>query len=78
MTDFRLPPDRIWMPDLLLYNSASQGAAFDPTHKANVLVYSNGRCEYIPPGVFSSTCEVTTLRVRAMNNEQRNECLRST
>ncbi|KAL0985236.1 hypothetical protein UPYG_G00154440 [Umbra pygmaea] len=52
----RFTTDQIWIPDILLYNSAHE--KFDATFKSNVLVNSSGFCEYLPPGIFSSACNV--------------------
>ncbi|CAL1611087.1 unnamed protein product [Knipowitschia caucasica] len=54
--NLRFTPDQIWTPDILLYNSAHD--KFDATFKTNVLVNSSGFCEYLPPGIFVSTCSV--------------------
>uniref|UniRef100_T1IUD0 Uncharacterized protein n=1 Tax=Strigamia maritima TaxID=126957 RepID=T1IUD0_STRMM len=54
--DLRIPPNRIWKPDVLMYNSADEG--FDGTYPTNVVVRSNGSCTYIPPGIFKSTCKI--------------------
>ncbi|XP_074540293.1 neuronal acetylcholine receptor subunit alpha-7-like isoform X2 [Halichoeres trimaculatus] len=54
--NLRFTPDQVWTPDILLYNSAHD--KFDATFKTNVLVNSSGFCEYLPPGIFISTCNV--------------------
>ncbi|KAM9722619.1 neuronal acetylcholine receptor subunit alpha-7-like isoform 2-T2 [Menidia menidia] len=54
--NLRFSPDQVWTPDILLYNSAHD--KFDATFKTNVLVNSSGFCEYLPPGIFISTCNV--------------------
>ncbi|XP_055904963.1 neuronal acetylcholine receptor subunit alpha-7-like isoform X2 [Eupeodes corollae] len=54
--DLRIPPHRIWKPDVLMYNSADEG--FDGTYQTNVVVRSNGSCLYVPPGIFKSTCKI--------------------
>nr|XP_042909530.1 neuronal acetylcholine receptor subunit alpha-7-like [Parasteatoda tepidariorum] len=54
--DLRIPPWRIWKPDVLMYNSADE--KFDGTYHTNVVVRSNGSCTYIPPGIFKSTCKI--------------------
>ena len=46
--DIRVPPNTLWKPDILMYNSASE--AFDSTYPTNVVVTSEGTCTYIPPG----------------------------
>jgi hypothetical protein len=45
---------KIWMPDLLLYNSADD--SFDTTAKVNAVVSYNGSVNYLPPGMFKATC----------------------
>ncbi|KAM8825772.1 neuronal acetylcholine receptor subunit alpha-7-like isoform 1-T1 [Synchiropus picturatus] len=54
--NLRFSPDQVWTPDILLYNSAHD--KFDATFKTNVLVNSSGFCEYLPPGIFVSSCNV--------------------
>ncbi|XP_054160227.1 neuronal acetylcholine receptor subunit alpha-7-like [Oppia nitens] len=54
--DLRLPTKRIWIPDILMYNSADE--KFDSTFRTNVVVNNNGTCLYVPPGVFKSTCQI--------------------
>ncbi|KAJ4931195.1 hypothetical protein JOQ06_025493 [Pogonophryne albipinna] len=54
--NLRFSSDQVWTPDILLYNSAHD--KFDATFKTNVLVNSSGFCEYLPPGIFVSTCSV--------------------
>ncbi|XP_072904754.1 neuronal acetylcholine receptor subunit alpha-7 isoform X2 [Hemitrygon akajei] len=52
----RFPSDHVWVPDILLYNSADE--RFDATFHTNVLVRSNGYSQYIPPGILKSTCYI--------------------
>ncbi|XP_063105914.1 neuronal acetylcholine receptor subunit alpha-7 isoform X1 [Cavia porcellus] len=52
----RFPDGQIWKPDILLYNSADE--RFDATFHTNVLVNSSGHCQYLPPGIFKSTCYI--------------------
>ncbi|XP_051992071.1 neuronal acetylcholine receptor subunit alpha-7-like [Xyrauchen texanus] len=54
--NLRFTTDQIWTPDILLYNSADD--EFDSTYKSNVVVNSSGYCNYLPPGIFMSTCNV--------------------
>ncbi|XP_074105099.1 nicotinic acetylcholine receptor alpha7 subunit isoform X1 [Cotesia typhae] len=54
--DLRIPPHRLWKPDVLMYNSADEG--FDGTYPTNVVVKDNGTCLYVPPGIFKSTCKI--------------------
>ena len=48
---------RLWTPDILMYNSASQ--EFDSTYPVNIVVTNNGGCKHVPPGIFKSTCKVS-------------------
>ncbi|XP_069480855.1 neuronal acetylcholine receptor subunit alpha-7 [Ambystoma mexicanum] len=52
----RFPDGQIWKPDILLYNSADE--RFDASFHTNVLVNAAGNCEYLPPGIFKSTCYI--------------------
>ncbi|XP_062385709.1 cholinergic receptor, nicotinic, alpha 11 [Sardina pilchardus] len=54
--NLRFTTDQVWTPDILLYNSADD--KFDSMFKTNVLCNSSGFCEYLPPGIFMSTCNV--------------------
>ncbi|VDN26685.1 unnamed protein product [Cylicostephanus goldi] len=56
--DIRFPggADHIWKPDILLYNSAAED--FDSTFKSNLLVYSSGDVNWIPPGVLKFVCKL--------------------
>ncbi|KAF4082892.1 hypothetical protein AMELA_G00133820 [Ameiurus melas] len=56
VTSVRFPDSQIWKPDILLYNSADE--RFDATFHTNVLVSPNGACQYLPPGIFKSTCQI--------------------
>ncbi|XP_051756814.1 neuronal acetylcholine receptor subunit alpha-7a [Ctenopharyngodon idella] len=56
VTSVRFPDSQIWKPDILLYNSADE--RFDATFHTNVLVNSSGACQYLPPGIFKSTCHI--------------------
>jgi len=49
-------PRHLWIPDLLLYNSADE--RFDGTFQTNIVVSSDGSMLYVPPGIFKSTCKV--------------------
>lgn len=42
----------------LFANRFSADEKFDGTYPTNVVVRSNGSCNYIPPGIFKSTCKI--------------------
>ena len=44
------------MPDILLFESSS--ATFDPTYPSNIVVTKGGDCNFVPPGIFKSTCSI--------------------
>uniref|UniRef100_A0A0N5AK20 Neur_chan_LBD domain-containing protein n=1 Tax=Syphacia muris TaxID=451379 RepID=A0A0N5AK20_9BILA len=46
----------IWQPDVLMYNSADED--FDSTFKSNLVVYSDGTVNWIPPGIFKASCKI--------------------
>ncbi|UJR19828.1 hypothetical protein I4U23_022961 [Adineta vaga] len=50
----RLPSTQIWIPDILLYNSADE--KFDSTLKVNAVVQHTGDILYVPPGIFKPIC----------------------
>ncbi|CAK8674548.1 unnamed protein product [Clavelina lepadiformis] len=52
----RLPASRVWKPDVLVYNSAVD--TFDKTLQTNVIVYDDGHVEWLPPGLYVTTCDV--------------------
>ncbi|KAM7393704.1 hypothetical protein PAMP_020557 [Pampus punctatissimus] len=54
--NLRFPSHLVWVPDILLYNSADE--RFDATFHTNVLVNASGTCQYIPPGILKSTCYI--------------------
>nr|ABJ09675.1 nicotinic acetylcholine receptor subunit 6 isoform VIII [Musca domestica] len=54
--DLRITPNKLWKPDVLMYNSADEG--FDGTYHTNIVVKHNGNCLYVPPGIFKSTCKI--------------------
>ena len=54
-------PFRIWTPDFLMYNSAS--SVFNNQFATNIVVYSDGVCEFLPPGNFLSTCQVSFFSI---------------
>ncbi|XP_072291707.1 neuronal acetylcholine receptor subunit alpha-7 isoform X2 [Eucyclogobius newberryi] len=56
VTNVRFPDNQIWRPDILLYNSADE--RFDASFHTKILVNSSGYCQYLPPGIFKSTCYI--------------------
>ncbi|XP_054087793.1 neuronal acetylcholine receptor subunit alpha-7-like [Zeugodacus cucurbitae] len=54
--DLRIPPHRLWKPDVLMYNSADE--RYDGTYTTNIVVRNNGSCFHVPPGIFNSTFQI--------------------
>lgn len=52
----RLPPDKVWRPDIVLFNNADGN--YEARYKSNVLIYHDSRVEWIPPAIFQSTCRI--------------------
>uniref|UniRef100_A0A914YI99 Neurotransmitter-gated ion-channel ligand-binding domain-containing protein n=1 Tax=Panagrolaimus superbus TaxID=310955 RepID=A0A914YI99_9BILA len=56
VSDLPHPAGAIWTPDVLLYNSVD--TVFDSTYKVNMLGYSDGTINWIPPGIFKVSCKI--------------------
>ncbi|KAK0047763.1 neuronal acetylcholine receptor subunit alpha-7-like isoform X1 [Biomphalaria pfeifferi] len=56
VTSIRVPRSMVWVPDILMYNSASE--SFDNTYPTNVVISHTGECLWVPPGMFKSTCAI--------------------
>ncbi|WAR00949.1 ACH1-like protein [Mya arenaria] len=56
ITTIRVPAQKVWIPDILMYNSADE--KFDATFHTKVVVSSDGSCLWVPPGMLKSTCDI--------------------
>ncbi|EFO87651.1 CRE-ACR-15 protein [Caenorhabditis remanei] len=56
VTDLRHPPDALWTPDILLYNSVD--SEFDSSYKVNLVNYHTGYINWMPPGIFKVSCKL--------------------
>ncbi|CAB3397123.1 unnamed protein product [Caenorhabditis bovis] len=56
ISDLRHPPDALWTPDVLLYNSVD--SEFDSSYKVNLVNYHNGIITWMPPGIFKVSCKL--------------------
>lgn len=52
----RLPHDKVWRPDIVLFNNADGN--FEARYKCNVLIHYDSHVEWIPPAIFQSTCRI--------------------
>ena len=51
-----MPIKQIWRPDVLMYNSADE--KFDATFPTNAVIQHTGDVNWVPPGMFKSTCNI--------------------
>ncbi|VDP85658.1 unnamed protein product [Echinostoma caproni] len=56
VTVINLPYAAVWRPDILLYNCADE--KFDRTFPTNVIMRHDGKVQWMPPGLFKSTCNI--------------------
>ena len=58
VTRIRIQPDRMWIPDLTLYNSANGGFQFSAYmfNQVHVQVDSDGHCSWTPLVSYTTTC----------------------
>ncbi|KRZ55498.1 Cullin-3 [Trichinella nativa] len=56
ISDVRFPAGKIWKPDVLLYNNVDPN--FDPYYPSNLVVYSDGKINWIPPAIVRSSCKM--------------------
>ncbi|UYV83052.1 nAChRb1 [Cordylochernes scorpioides] len=52
----RLPPDKVWKPDIVLFNNADGN--YEVRYKSNVLIYPNGMVMWVPPAIYQSSCTI--------------------
>ncbi|XP_034948883.1 acetylcholine receptor subunit beta-like 1 [Chelonus insularis] len=52
----RLPPDKVWKPDIVLFNNADGN--YEVRYKSNVLIHPNGAVLWVPPAIYQSSCTI--------------------
>nr|XP_015195943.1 PREDICTED: acetylcholine receptor subunit beta-like isoform X1 [Lepisosteus oculatus] len=52
----RIPSVKVWRPDIYLINN--NDGQFDVALNVNVLVYSNGTVNWLPPAIYRSSCSI--------------------
>ncbi|XP_007525855.2 neuronal acetylcholine receptor subunit beta-4 [Erinaceus europaeus] len=52
----RIPANRIWLPDIVLYNNAD--GTYEVSLYTNVVVRSNGSLMWLPPAIYKSACKI--------------------
>ncbi|PNI70330.1 CHRND isoform 2, partial [Pan troglodytes] len=53
----RLPPDMVWLPEIVLENN--NDGSFQISYSCNVLVYDYGFVYWLPPAIFRSSCPIS-------------------
>ncbi|XP_010946490.2 acetylcholine receptor subunit delta isoform X1 [Camelus bactrianus] len=53
----RLPPDMVWLPEIVLENN--NDGSFQISYSCNVLIYSSGYVYWLPPAIFHSSCPIS-------------------
>uniref|UniRef100_I3M2C4 Acetylcholine receptor subunit delta n=2 Tax=Ictidomys tridecemlineatus TaxID=43179 RepID=I3M2C4_ICTTR len=53
----RLPPDMLWLPEIVLENN--NDGSFQISYSCNVLVYNSGYVYWLPPAIFRSSCPIS-------------------
>uniref|UniRef100_A0A8D2IYA3 Cholinergic receptor nicotinic delta subunit n=1 Tax=Varanus komodoensis TaxID=61221 RepID=A0A8D2IYA3_VARKO len=56
ITVLRLPPDMLWLPEIVLENN--NDGEFEITYSANILLYDSGSVYWLPPAIFRSACPI--------------------
>nr|ACT35385.1 nicotinic acetylcholine receptor beta 1 subunit [Pardosa pseudoannulata] len=52
----RLPPDKVWKPDIVLFNNADGN--YEVRYESNVLIYPGGGVMWVPPAIYQSSCRI--------------------
>ncbi|KAI3384447.1 hypothetical protein SNEBB_001282 [Seison nebaliae] len=52
----RVPSDRVWTPDIVLFNNADGN--YEVSYKSNVVIYYYGAMLWVPPAIYKSSCYI--------------------
>ena len=58
INSIRLPPGRIWIPDIIPYNALDYNSVDPHKQFTNIVITSSGDCTWIPPMVLKTTCKI--------------------
>ncbi|KAH7643696.1 acetylcholine receptor subunit beta-like 1 [Dermatophagoides farinae] len=56
ITVLQLPPDKVWKPDVVLFNNADGN--YEVRFKSNTLLSYNGELLWLPPAIYQSSCQI--------------------
>ncbi|CAJ0602534.1 unnamed protein product [Cylicocyclus nassatus] len=54
ITQIRVAPDKIWLPDIVLFNNADGN--YEVSFMCNVLIHHSGEVLWVPPAIYKSSC----------------------
>ncbi|XP_036767903.2 acetylcholine receptor subunit delta isoform X1 [Manis pentadactyla] len=57
ITVLRLPPDMLWLPEIVLENN--NDGSFQISYACNVLLSPSGSVYWLPPAIFRSSCPIS-------------------
>uniref|UniRef100_A0AC34QHG8 Neurotransmitter-gated ion-channel ligand-binding domain-containing protein n=1 Tax=Panagrolaimus sp. JU765 TaxID=591449 RepID=A0AC34QHG8_9BILA len=52
----RVPQDRVWVPDIVLFNNAD--GQYEVSYHSNVVVDYQGNVIWVPPAIYKSSCRI--------------------
>ncbi|KAE9552233.1 hypothetical protein FO519_004542 [Halicephalobus sp. NKZ332] len=52
----RIPPDKVWLPDIVLFNNAD--GQYEVSFYSNVVVEHTGEMLWVPPAIYKSSCTI--------------------
>jgi nicotinic acetylcholine receptor len=56
LRDMRVPQERVWVPDIVLFNNADGN--YEVSYRSNVLVDHDGNVTWVPPAIYKSSCKI--------------------
>ncbi|KAK6058007.1 Neurotransmitter-gated ion-channel ligand binding domain protein, partial [Cooperia oncophora] len=59
ITQIRVAPDKIWLPDIVLFNNADGN--YEVSFMCNALVHHSGEVLWVPPAIYKSSCIIGTF-----------------
>ncbi|XGW29865.1 hypothetical protein V3C99_009146, partial [Haemonchus contortus] len=54
ITQIRVAPDKIWLPDIVLFNNADGN--YEVSFMCNALIHHTGEVLWVPPAIYKSSC----------------------
>ncbi|KAF8367595.1 acr-2, partial [Pristionchus pacificus] len=56
VTHIHVPSDRVWLPDIVLFNNADGN--YEVSFRSNALIMHNGDVTWVPPAMYLSSCRI--------------------